>query len=55
MGGNDKRGIGRRALVRDICIAKGLMARGTRDCLVMSPPLAASQKSTGWWRPSARC
>lgn len=29
-------------VVRDICIAKGLMVRGVRDSIVMSPPLVIS-------------
>ena len=34
-GGGGKAGI----VVRDICIAKGLMVRGVKDSIVMSPPL----------------
>ena len=34
-GGSGKAGI----VVRDICIAKGLMVRGVKDSIVMSPPL----------------
>ena len=34
-GGSGKPGI----VVRDICIAKGLMVRGVKDSIVMSPPL----------------
>ena len=30
-------------LVRDICIAKGLMVRGVRDSVVMSPPLIITE------------
>jgi putrescine aminotransferase len=30
-------------IVRDICIAKGLMVRGVRDSIVMSPPLIISE------------
>lgn len=37
-GGGDRAGI----VVRDICIAKGLMVRGVKDSIVMSPPLIIS-------------
>jgi putrescine aminotransferase len=43
-GTNRRFGAGGKAgfVVRDICIAKGLMVRGVKDSIVMSPPLIVS-------------
>ncbi len=35
-------------VVRDICIAKGLMVRGVKDSIVMSPPLIITHEEIDW-------